>query len=180
MTPSNDSNATPGLTGQEMKDKIFLRKSTESGIAKVAMAKLAADHSSNEDIKALGSKLVTDHTQLSTEMKPIADSMGIRLPKDMNKIDKVEYEKLASLSGDDFDREFITAMVRDHRRDFREAREELMATNDPAIKNEIEKGEPVIREHVHLIMKIAKDKGIEVPRPNAGAGAPPPPPPPVQ
>jgi len=171
QTAHNDSNATPGLTGQEMKDKIFLRKTTEGGLAQVALGKLAADKGTSDDVKAMGSKMVADHTQLATEMKPIADSMGIRLPRDMNKEDKTKYEQLASLSGDEFDKAYILAMVQDHRKDWREFHEELMATNDPSLKAEIEKGEAVIRDHMKMAVKMAKDRNIMPMRPT-----PPPPP----
>jgi putative membrane protein len=96
-------------------------------------------------------------------MAPIADSDGVRLPKDMTKEDKAEYDKLASLSGDDFDKEYITLMVKDHRKDMREFRQESMSTPDPTLKDAIEKGQTVIREHLKAINKIAADKGIVVP-----------------
>jgi len=169
----HESNATPGLTGQEMKDKIFLRKSAEGGLAEVKLGQLAADKGSSDDVKSFGSKMVNDHTQLSTEMKPIADSMGIRLPKDMNKEDKARYEQLASLSGEEFDKAYILAMVQDHRKDWREFHEELMGTNDPTLKAEIEKGEAVIRDHMKMAVKMAKERNIMPARPAT-------PPPPIQ
>jgi putative membrane protein len=168
----HESNATPGFTGQEMKDKIFLRKSAEVGIAEVKMGQLAADKGSSDDVKSFGSKMVADRTQLSTEMKPIADSMGIRLPKDMNKEDKARYEQLASLSGEEFDKAYILTMLQDHRKDFREFHEELMGTNDPVLKAEIEKGEGVIRDHMHLAVKMAKDRNIMPARPTPPPASP--------
>ena len=162
---SNESNATPGLTGQEMKDKIFLRKTAEGGLAEVALGKLATGKGTAEDVKAMGSKMVTDHIQLATDMKPIADFMGIRLPKDMNKEDKARYEQLASLSGEEFDKAYILAMVQDHRKDWRAFHEELMGTNDPTLKAEVEKGEAVIRDHMKMAVKMAKDRNIMPARP---------------
>lgn len=167
----NDSNATPGMTGQQMKDKIFLRKTTEGGLSEVALGKLAADKGASDDVKALGSKLAADHAELATGMKPIADSMGVRLPRDMNKEDKHKYEQLATLSGDEFDKAFILAIMQDHRKDWREFHEELMATNDPDIKAQIEKSEPVMRDHMRMAVKMAKDRNIMPARP----ATPPPP-----
>jgi putative membrane protein len=171
-TPLSDSNATPGLTGQEMKDKMFLRKSAETGIATVKLGQLAADKGSAEDVKALGSRMVADHTQLTTDMKPIADSMGIRLPKDMNKEDKATYDKLAALSGAEFDKAYILATLEDHRKDWRAFHEESMGTNDPVLKAEVDKDELVIRDHVRMVVKMAKDRNILPARPTPPPAAP--------
>ncbi|RXH55274.1 DUF4142 domain-containing protein [Granulicella sibirica] len=160
-----DSSGVPGMTGQQMKDKIFLRKSAEGGIAEVKFGQLAAEKAGSEDVKTFGSRMVTDHTLLNDEMKPIADSIGVRLPKTMNKMDQAEYEKLSALTGDDFDKEYLADMVKDHRKDLREFHEEATSTNDPTLKAAVEKGEGIIREHTHMVMKIAREKGIAVPPP---------------
>ena len=163
MPAQQNSIPGPGVTGEEMKDKIFLRKAAQGGMAEVKLGQLAAEKGSSEAVKSFGSKMVTDHTLLDNQMKPIADSMGVRLPKDLSKEDQAEFDKLSALSGDDFDREYITVMLKDHRKDIREFRVELTATTDPTLKDAVEQGEKVIREHLHLITQIAKDKGIPIP-----------------
>ena len=173
LATGHDTNATPGVTGQEMKDKMFLRRTAEGSIADVKFGQLGAEKGSSDDVKAFGSKMVTDHTQLSSDLKPIADQMGIRLPKEMNKDDKASYDKLASLSGDEFDKAFILAMLEDHRKGWRAFREESMGTNDPVLKAEVDKGELVIRDHMRMVVKMAKERNILPPRPM-------PPPAPVQ
>ena len=157
-----DSSGVPGMTGQQMKDKIFLRKAAEGGIAEVKFGQLAAEKAGSDDVKAFGSKMVADHTLLNDEIKPIADSIGVRLPKTMNKMDQAEYEKLSALTGEEFDKEYLADMVKDHRKDLREFHEEANSTNEPALKAAVEKGEGVIREHTHMVMKIAREKGVAV------------------
>ncbi len=161
--PQQDSSPTPGMTGQEMKDKMFLRKAAEGGIAEVKLGQLAAEKGASDEVRTFGAKMVADHTQLNNQMKPIADSMGVRLPKDMNKMDQAEYDKLSALSGPDFDQEYLTDMVKDHRKDLREFHMESMATNDPTLKAAVDKGEAVIREHTRMVTRIARDKGVALP-----------------
>ena len=57
--------------------------------------------------------------------------MGVMLPKHMNKDDQAEYDKLNGLSGDAFDTEYLTLMVKDHHKDLREFRVEAVDTQDP-------------------------------------------------
>src|SRR5580698_8974286 len=117
-TPSlQDSGPNAGDVGQIMKDKMFLRSAAEGGIAEVKFGQLAAKKGSSEDVRAFAQKMVDDHTQLNSEVARVADSMGVMLPKEMNKEDQAEYEKLNALSGNDFDIEYLTFMVKDHHKD---------------------------------------------------------------
>jgi putative membrane protein len=170
-----DGSPSPGLTGQEMQDKKFLRDIAQGGLAEVKLGQLAATKGTSDEVKTFGAKMVADHTQMSKDLAPLADAMGIRLPKDLSKPDQAEYEKLSKLSGDDFDKEYIQVMLDDHRKDLRAFRQESMATNDDALHAEIDKSAAIVRSHMGLIIKLAKEKGIAVPPPPQRAGATPPP-----
>jgi putative membrane protein len=162
-TSMQDSGNNAGEVSQIMKDKMFLRKAAEGGMAEVKFGELAAQKGGSETVKAFGQKMVDDHTALNNEMAPIADSMGVRVPKTINKEDQAEYDKLSGLSGDDFDTEYLTVMVKDHRKDLREFRMELANAQDQALRDAVEKGEKVIHEHLEMVDKLAREKGIAMP-----------------
>jgi putative membrane protein len=162
-TSMQDSAAGSGDTGRMMKDKMFLRKAAEGGMAEVQLGQLAADKADSTDVKAFGQKMVTDHTALNLQMKPIAQAMGVNPPKKLSKDDQAELEKLGSLSGADFDTEYLAYMVKDHHKDLRDFREESETATDPALKDAVTKGAQVIREHTMMVEKLAKDKGVAVP-----------------
>jgi putative membrane protein len=158
-----DSIGHPNETGQEMKDKMFLRKATEGGLGEVQLGKLATVKGGSQDVKDFGQKMVDDHTKLNNDMAPIADSMGVMLPKKMAKDDQAEYDKLNGMSGDDFDKEYIAYMVKDHREDLHEFRVEAVSTSDPELKAAVDKGAGVIHDHMVMADKLARAKGIPVP-----------------
>lgn len=159
---TQDSN-TGGDTVQNMRDKSFLRKAAEGGLAEIEFGHLAAQKGASDEVKTFGQKMVDDHTKLNEKMAPIADSMGVTVPRHLNKEDQAEYDKLSSLSGDAFDKEYITAMVKDHHTDLREFRAEANSTTDPTIKQAVSDGAIVIHEHMVMIDKIARSKGIATP-----------------
>jgi putative membrane protein len=169
-TPSmQDSIGHPNDTAQEMQDKMFLRKAAEGGLAEVQLGKLAAEKASSQEVKDFGQKMVDDHTKLNNDMAPIADSMGAMLPKKMAKGDQAEYDKLSGMSGDDFDKEYLAYMVKGHHEDLREFRLESVRTSDPTLKAVVDKGAVVIREHMVMVDKLARAKGVPTP----GRPAPP-------
>jgi putative membrane protein len=163
-TAIQDSATNAGDVGQTMKDKIFLRKAAQGGMAEVKLGQLAAQKGSGDDVRAFGQKMVDDHTKLNNEMAPIADSMGVRLPKDLNKEDQAEYDKLNALSGSNFDMEYLSFMVKDHHKDLREFRQEAASTTDPTLQTAVANATKVIHEHTMMVDKLAREKGIPVPQ----------------
>ena len=93
--------------------------------------------------------MVDDHTKLNQEMAEVADSIGLKLPRKMDKDDQAEYDKLNSLSGEEFDKEYITYMVKDHHEDLREFRmdssEHLRSGSEDCSR---QAASQVIREHM--------------------------------
>ena len=166
-----DSTGGPGAMAQDMKDKIFLRKAAEGGMAEVKLGQLAADKAGSDDVKSFGQKMVTDHTQLNGALQPFASNLGVTAPKKLNPKDQGEYDKLNALSGDDFDKEYLAFMVKDHHEDLREFRKEAENTTDAALKTTVDKGEVIIRQHTRMVEGLARSKGVATP---GRAGMPPP------
>jgi putative membrane protein len=169
-----DSVGNAGDVGQIMKDKMFLRAAAESGIAEIKFSQLALEKSTTDDVKTFGQKMIDDHTQLNAAMSPVADAMGIRLPKEMNKEDQAAYEKLNTLSGSDFETAYLTQMLKMHRKSMRNYRIEANSVTESQLSDFVAKGEHTIHEHLVMVNKLAKDKGVPMPQ-HAGKPAPPPP-----
>lgn len=165
-----DSNPSPDMTTGMMKDKVFLRKAAEGGLAEVQLGKLAAQKGGSEDVKSFGQKMVDDHSVINKQLAEVADNLGVRLPQSPNKDDQAEYDKLNALTGDSFDTEYLTYMVKDHHKDMREFRMEAMNATDSELRETVQKASQTIREHMMMVDKLAKDKGIVLPgrRPQTG------------
>ena len=181
-TPSMmDSSGAPNETPQQIKDKMFVHEAIEGGLAEIALGNLATQKSTNDDVQAFGKKMVEDHTKLNQQLSQMADTIGARVPKKMGKDQQAQYDKLAALSGDDFDREYITLMVKDHHKDLREMRMEASMTEDVDLKAVLREGAPIIRGHMVTADRMAHQRGIPMPGhrhhpPESGISAPPPPP----
>jgi len=162
-TSMQDSGPNSGDVGQAMKDKMFLRGAAATGLAEVKLGQLAMEKSTSDDVKAYGQKMVDDHIAFNKELAPVADSMGVRLPREMSKDDQAEYDKLETLSGSDFDTAYLLLMVKGHHRAMRNFRVEANGSPDPALQALIVKGESIIHEHLAQANKMAREKGIPLP-----------------
>lgn len=153
-----------GMMGQAMKDKMFLHKAEEGGMAEVQLGQLAAQKGGSEQVKDFGQKMVTDHSKLNQEMQPIAEKMGVKSPTKLNKKDQKELDKLNGMSGNDFDKEYLTYMLKDHHQDLMDFRSEIASTQDPTLKQAVTQGEQVIDQHAQMVDKLAQQNGIAVPK----------------
>lgn len=164
QTPSmQDSTANNGQTPQMIHDKMFLRKAAQGGIAEVQFGKLAVQKAASEDVKSFAQQMVDDHTEMNKDMEPVADNLGVKLPSHLNKENQAEYEKLNGLSGEAFDNEYLSIMVQEHHKDLRAFRLEAANGQDPALKNVVSKGERMIHDHMKMVDKLARNKGLVVP-----------------
>ncbi len=161
LNPGDTSlSTTAGVDTDLMKERMFVRKVTEGGVAEVQFGQLAAQKASGDEVKKLGQKLVDDHSTMDRDIKPVADELGIRTPDKMNKMDQEEFTKLSALAGTDFDKEYLTYMLKCHRKDLHEYRAAGNQTTDPLLKDAVGNLAPVVLEHLSMVNKLALANGV--------------------
>ena len=178
-TSMRETLGAPGQMGQQMQDKAFVRTATEDGIADVKLGQLAIQKG-GPDVKAFAEKIVPDHEAINKELATVADSLGVLLPKKMNKDDQAEYDKLNGLSGKDFDTEYIPFILKAHWKKLHDFYMEASVAVDPTLASTVVNAMRTMHGHLGLIAEIAKQDGIPLPpRPPRPGGTPPGPPPPL-
>lgn len=160
----NSPGMTPTTTGtsQQFGDKAFVSKALAGGEAEVQLGQLAEQKSQSQDVKQFAQKMVTDHSQLGAKLKPIAQQLGVPVPKEPSKKDKKLMEKLQGLSGQQFDNQYIQAMVKDHKHDLKDFQDEAQNAQDPNVKQAAQQGASVIQGHLQMIEQIAKSHNVSV------------------
>jgi len=169
QTCKSGSGMGSGMKGTNfsMHDKMFLKKSAEGNMAEIKTAHIALDKSQSEDVKDFAQKMIDDHTKLSDQMKPFMEKAGVPEPTKLNSEDAMMDKKLSGMSGDAFDKQYITAMVKDHHKDLGEFKTEVSSTKNEDLKSSVTQGEQVIQEHVTMIDGIAQKHGISAPHPGS-------------
>lgn len=174
QAPSNSSATTPGNqpgsgaypgtapTGQDYATNAFVSKAMEGDLAEVALGQLAEQKSQSNDVKQYAQKMVSEHGQMNDKwFKPVAQQLGISEPKGPSKKDKKELAKLEQLSGQDFDREYLTMMIRDHQQDLKDFKTEAEVAQNPNVKQVATQGANVIQQHLQLAEQIARNHNID-------------------
>jgi putative membrane protein len=131
-------------------DRKFVEKAAAGGMAEVRMGKLAMERATTPEVKAFGKRMVDDHSKANDELKALASKKNLAVPTDITSEDKATYERLAKMSGKDFDKAYIDAMVKDHDEDVQEFKKQSQAGADPDLKAWAGKTLQVLEQHDHL------------------------------
>jgi putative membrane protein len=166
QTPEQSRTAPIGATDttndnrQQISDQAFVSKALQGGNAEVQLGQLAQQKAQSSDVKDFGQKMVQDHTQLGEQMKPIAQQLGVKEPKELSKKDRQLMAKLQGLSGQQFDEAYIQAMVKDHKQDLKEFKQAADMTQNPNLKQVAQQGAQVISQHLEMIQQIAQSHNV--------------------
>jgi putative membrane protein len=118
VTNSNSSmnmNAMNSSAGANPTDpQGFMTKAAQGGMAEVELSRLAATKAQNAEVKQFAQKMIQDHTNANTEVKALATKKNITLPTELDAEHKAIKDKLQGLSGAEFDKAYMQAMVTDH------------------------------------------------------------------
>ena len=103
-------------------DNGFVTKAAAGGLAEVELGKLAASQGSSEKAKQFGQRMVDDHFKANEELQEIAAKKNITLPANLDAKAQATKDRLAKLSGAQFDQAYMQDMVKDHKADVAEFR----------------------------------------------------------
>lgn len=137
-------------------DKSFLTMAAQSDQNEIKLSELAKEKATNPDVKAFAEKMVAEHKGMSDSMKPFADSWGITPPDGPDADHQKELDKLNSLSGADFDKEYISQMVSDHAKALTAFTTEARSTKDTSFRAAVLKGKTRVAAHKNMAYDLKK------------------------
>jgi putative membrane protein len=136
-----------GVALADAGDKGFVDKAATGGMAEVKLSKLAMDKGQSTEVKQFARKMVEDHTKANMELKQIAEKKSIVVPMTLDEKHQKVYDKLAKLTGADFDKEYMRTMAMDHDDTVKLFKDQSQNGQDPELKSFAMKTLPIIEKH---------------------------------
>jgi len=105
------------MLGNAPKADDFVKMVTVSDMFEVASSKLAQTNAADPKVKSFASKMVTDHTQTSSELKGMVTSgkVKVELPGALDSSHQSKLDKLKGLKGADFDKQYRSDQEATHK-----------------------------------------------------------------
>lgn len=137
-------------------DRDFVGDMMADGRAEIELAKMAQQKARNPQVKDFAAMMVRDHQKAGAELRAVATQAQI----DMTKVDadmdhgKDLRERLDKLSGAEFDREYMNAMVNEHQKAVEETEDKAEAANNDHVKQWAAKALPTLKKHLERAKNI--------------------------
>lgn len=139
-------------------DQRFVRIAASAGMAEVKLGQLGVKRARSADVKKFAQRMVDDHTRANQQLMDLVSQKGMRAPTMLDAKHQVVMDRLSKLDGDEFDREFMNVMVKDHHKAVDLFEKEAQSGADPALKGFAEKTLPTLRDHLKMAEDLARGK----------------------
>ena len=128
-------------------DKEFLKNAAEIGVTEVQLGTLAVEKATTPELKALGARLVADHTESNQELVAIAKAKGVEMTLEPTAVQKKMLADFKAKSGAEFDKELMEHSRKDHEKAIHTFADAAADSKDADIKAFAAKNIAVLKEH---------------------------------
>ncbi len=142
-----------------MGDSRFIKDAASGGLLEVELGRLAAEKAASQQVKDFGKKMEQEHGKANTELKQLASSKNVQIADKLDGKHKSTYDRLAKLSGERFDREYMKTMIDDHKADVDKFKKEAEKANDSDVKSFAAKTLPTLEKHLELAQSTGQQVG---------------------
>ena len=110
---TRDDAATPDVASPV--DQQFVVQAALANMAEVQLGHLATEKAKRSDIKKFAQAMIDDHLKAQQELADAAQGAGIKWPKQLDEGHQRLRQHLSSVTKDEFDHEYVKAVVDAHR-----------------------------------------------------------------
>lgn len=137
-------------------DVNYLQTSISGDRFEIIGGNLALKKGTTAQVKALGRRLIKDHSKSLAEALAEAKSHGVKAPQAPTPSMVWELNTVAGMSGAAFDKAYTSLEVKDHQQDIEETTFETQHGSNPEITKSAKKELPMLRMHLALSIKASR------------------------
>jgi putative membrane protein len=154
------ADGTPGAAGTSGRDtalsmgeRNFVQDQLADGSREVQLGQLAQKHATSADVKQFGAMMVEDHTKAGNKLEQIARRENVEIE---NKADDTrdDAERLSKLSGNEFDKEYIDLMVKDHKDAVDALQDQAQNADHAEVKTWAAETLPRVKHHLEMAQQL--------------------------
>lgn len=140
-------------------DQDFIAKAAKGNREEVALGKLVAGKTKDPNVRQFAEMMVKDHSAAQNDLQQLAQSKNITLPEGLPDDAADLHSKLSSDTGKNLDKDYMSAMVDDHKKDVSEFQEQSQNAKDPDVKQFAAKTLPTLQKHLEKAQQIDSKMG---------------------
>ena len=131
-----------------------MRKTVEMDLSDIDMARLALQKSPNPDVRDFANMILRDQTSALEDLSDLMRAKGVSQPRIASPDARQDADRMAALTGPEFDREFINMMVADHQKAVDMFRDQIGIAMDADVKKYSEDLLPILEMHLEKAQRL--------------------------
>lgn len=152
-------------------DQQLLRKLALANMEEIDAARLAQGKGQSEQVKTFAQRMIDDHTKALNDVQQLAQSKGVSLPTELDRMHQARVDRLSRLSGEQFDRVYMSqAGVAGHKKTHSLLGSAAKAS-DPDIKALASRMQPAVDEHLKMAQDMRAKSGGSAAVGSSGSGS---------
>lgn len=140
------------LTAQ---DKMFIQKAAYAGLAEVSDGNLAESKGSSS-VKAIGMRMVTDHTKVNDQLATLSQQLGDPAPTVTDAKHQQMHAALENLSGSAFDTQYLKEQRLGHEKTIALFKTEIQDGGNAQLKTLASNTLPTLQMHLNMVEAAMK------------------------
>jgi putative membrane protein len=137
-------------------DLPFLREAAAANLMEIRLGELAQKQGGNVGVRQFGRRMVADHTRLEQELSTLVSGSGNTLNATLTPEHYRKINNLQNLSGDEFDRAYMSMMVQDHQTDVSQFETQSRNADSPRVRELASRSLPVLRQHLSYSQQVGR------------------------
>lgn len=138
------------------KDLKFATLAYQGNLSEIQVGQLASTKARNSEVQKLAATIVADHESANAKLSTLLTNKGATLPTEQKEKHKDHYEELSKLDGSKFDKEYLSMMISDHKKDVSEYEDAAKNSDDADLRNYAVTTLPVIQKHLTMAQNLYK------------------------
>ena len=131
-----------------------MTRAAQAHLADLYMASVGQMHSKSGAVKSYAEMILKEREQSLHDLTMLMQGKNIAPPDTFDDETKEDIDRMASLSGSEFDREFINMMVADHQRTLELFRSVSLTAHDTDVQDYVDGMIPKLDKHLRKAQEL--------------------------
>jgi len=142
------------------KDSKVIREVAADNLLEIRLGAIAKKKATNPAVQQFGDRMVTDHTWMLENWKALVTKSGFPFQPGLRDEQEQEVKRLEKMSGAEFDRAYMTAMIQDHQNAIVKFQNERNTANSEPVRTRMSSDLPALQQHLDLATQVGSQIGI--------------------
>ena len=165
--------ASTGTQSDVNADMPFIRHAGSTNLMEIRLGQVAQSRATNSAVKQFGQRMVDDHTRLQNQLTAVVSNTGVSFVPAMDASHQQLASRIERLSGAEFDRTYMQAMIQGHQDDINQFQTQSQSARSTQVRNLASGTLPLLQQHLSLAVQVGSQVGADttnVANPNQPGG----------